>query len=587
MGGGIAGKSGTTVTFDVTTGQRVLSAAKEFDSILCCDIRPGFDIVATGSPSRRIKLWHTESQEQLQSIKKHTDWVTALDISPDGILLATGDRNGGVYVWEADSGGDFHTLRAHQAAITRALFRPDSNVLGTASEDGTIRMWEMNGGTEVKKIDAHGGGVRGFDWARDGSFVSAGRDRKVKYWKSSFSLERELGSVPALPTTIAYESTANRAFVGDVNGQVHVIDVAKGKIVAVIENNPPTVASRIERIDLRLHELEQSIASAREQATIAEQKWQQHQQSITQAEAARQQSKQQAVAAERKVAERKKQMDAKQQQLAAKQKSWEVIHQEHRSAKQAREESQKNLSVAQSKGEGPAIEQCQRLHAEADAICQQKQAALTALEAELHPLRDQCKTLEADIKNAEQAHALALSKVKLNESAAAKLKQASAALETQHKETIAQLKSLQEEPTALQHSRQRWVAASINTQALRAREEATTQQQEFEDLVATFLQEAKEIEMLASARQKEFAALTRLMKQVPAAEADDHQAWQKKVHAQKKKSDAAHRQLLEAEKALLSLRAEIEQKTPNRVSAVQQSQQLRDEYLRLLAQKTD
>jgi mono/diheme cytochrome c family protein len=160
VGGGVPGKSGVTVTFDVVTGERMLVAAKEFDSVLATDLKPDLSMVATGSPSRLIKIWKAEDGSQLHSIKKHTDWVTALDFSPDGILLATGDRNGGVWVWEADSGNEYQTLRAHQAGITATAFRADSNLLASASEDGTVRFWEMNGGSEVKKLDAHPGATR-------------------------------------------------------------------------------------------------------------------------------------------------------------------------------------------------------------------------------------------------------------------------------------------------------------------------------------------------------------------------------------------------------------------------------------------
>ena len=249
VGGGIHGKSGTTVTFDVTTGVRALTAAKEFDCVLACDIRPGFDQVITGSPARTVKFWNSQNGELGKSIKKHTDWVTALDISPDGILCASGDRTGGVYVWEADSGKEFHTLRAHQAAITQAAFRQDSNILGTASEDGTIRFWEMNGGTEVKKIDAHPGGVTGFDWSRDGGFATIGRDLKAKLWKVDFNHVRDFAALPALPTAIGLDPEGKRCFVGDINGEIHVFDCGSGAIIAKFGNNPPTIATRISALD--------------------------------------------------------------------------------------------------------------------------------------------------------------------------------------------------------------------------------------------------------------------------------------------------------------------------------------------------
>lgn len=249
VGGGIPGKSGVTVTFDVTNGSRLLSAGREFDSVLGADIRPGFDLVATGGPSRLLKLWNTGNGEMVKSIKKHTDWITALDISPDGVLLASGDRNGGVWVWESETGAEFHTLRAHQAAITAAVFRSDSNLLATAAEDGTVRYWEMNGGSEVRKNDAHPGGVTALSLARDGSALTTGRDLAAKLWKPDFNVARDLArNLPALPTAAALDSSGKRAFIGDALGIVRVYQTDDGKALGEIPTNPPRIQERIRAI---------------------------------------------------------------------------------------------------------------------------------------------------------------------------------------------------------------------------------------------------------------------------------------------------------------------------------------------------
>lgn len=268
VGGGVPGKSGLTVTFDVTNGSRLLSAGKEFDAVLAADIRPGFDIVATGGPSRLLKLWNTESGEMIHSIKKHTDWITALDLSPDGVLLASGDRNGGVYVWESDTGNEFHTLRAHQAGISAAMFRADSNLLATSSEDGTLRFWEMNGGSEVKKIDAHPGGVTAFSFARDGSSLSAGRDMKVKFWKPDFNHARDIvQNLPTLPTAVALDAEAKLAFVGDAAGNVLAFQTADGKKLGEIPANPPSIETRLQNIAAQLAPLETALQAAHKTLT--------------------------------------------------------------------------------------------------------------------------------------------------------------------------------------------------------------------------------------------------------------------------------------------------------------------------------
>ena len=259
VGGGAPGKSGITVTFDITNGGRLLTVAKEFDTVLAADIRPGFDIVATGGPSRLLKIWNTESGALLQSVKKHTDWITALDLSADGVLLASGDRNGGVWVWESATAREFHTLRGHQGAITATVFRSDSNLLATASEDGSVRFWEMNGGSEVKKIDAHPGGVTAFAFSRDGSSLTAGRDMKAKLWKPDFSPARDLvGKLPSLPTALALDSEGKRAFIADAQGTVRVFQTTDAKAVGEIQANPPTIETRLQTLTAEIDRLEKS-----------------------------------------------------------------------------------------------------------------------------------------------------------------------------------------------------------------------------------------------------------------------------------------------------------------------------------------
>jgi hypothetical protein len=259
VGGGVPGKSGITVTFDITNGGRLLTVAKEFDTVLAADIRPGFDIVATGGPSRLLKIWNTESGALLQSVKKHTDWITALDLSADGVLLASGDRNGGVWVWESATAREFHTLRGHQGAITATVFRSDSNLLATASEDGSVRFWEMNGGSEVKKIDAHPGGVTAFAFSRDGSSLTAGRDMKAKLWKPDFNPTRELvGKLPSLPTALALDSEGKRAFIADAQGTVRVFQTTDAKAVGEIQANPPTIETRLQTLTAEIDRLEKS-----------------------------------------------------------------------------------------------------------------------------------------------------------------------------------------------------------------------------------------------------------------------------------------------------------------------------------------
>ncbi len=587
IGGGIAGKSGTTVTFDVTTGQRVLTAAKEFDSILCADIRPGFDLIATGSPSRLVKLWNTQTNEQQKSIKKHTDWVTALDVSPDGILLATGDRNGGVLVWEADSGGDFHTLRAHQAAITHAAFRADSNLLGTSSEDGTIRLWEMNGGSEVKKIDAHPGGVAGFDWARDGSFASTGRDQKVRLWKPDFNLMRELGKVSALPTAIAIDAEGKRVFVGDVHGQVHVIDSSNAQTITVLKNNPPSLAERVRLIDERMASLPSEQQQVQQEIIGAQAKHDQHQQAIQAAETTLQQNRQVTAQAQQKVNEIKGKLEAVRHTLATKKAELDGQRAQCATAQAALDQSRQQLTTAQSAGEGVAIEQAQTAARDAESRFHQINATIPPLEAAITPLQQEEQNLLTGLPIAEKELATAQEKIAPSEAAVKALRDASAAIEQALATAKQKQQDQQTEPLRLRKSRHHWIAAQTNARALSAKREASEKQDAFEDQASAYATAAKAIETLATSRLQEEQTLSTLMKETPPTEEKAHAAWQQRVKDQKTKTTQSLESMKKAEAELMTLRKEIEARSPERVRSLTTSQQLHEEYQRQLADKIE
>lgn len=260
-GGGIGGKSGTTVTWDVTTGEVIMTMGKEFDSILAADIRADLGGIAMGGPSRLIKLWDTQANEQLLKIKKHTDWVTALSYSHDGVLLATGDRNNGIFIWEAATGNEFHTIRGHKKAIVDLKWRSDSNLVASASEDGEIKFWDMNRGNEVKKTKAHDA-VLAMDYARDGHLISSGRDKRVKIWKPDLGLKKELPAFEAEITEVEFTHDAKRFFTADWNGHIQVWDAKDYKEIGTLSSNPPHISARL----VKLNGLTSSLAEATEKA---------------------------------------------------------------------------------------------------------------------------------------------------------------------------------------------------------------------------------------------------------------------------------------------------------------------------------
>jgi hypothetical protein len=264
-GGGIPGKQGTVIVWDIKTGLPVINLAQkdDFDTVLAADISADLSKVAMGGPGRRIRIYDTRSSQLLANIKKHTDWVTALAFSPDGVLLASGDRNGGLYVWETETGSEFQNLRNHEKMIACLAWRGDSNLLAAGSEDGTFTWWEMANGTQVKKVGSHGG-VLTLGFAPDGRLISGGRDGHARIWDGNGNQQRDWvpsGGSPVLKAL--FSDDGKRVLTGTWSGEVKSWDAALPDAPpALLVSNPPS-------IDARLTALEQATAAQRAAASQA------------------------------------------------------------------------------------------------------------------------------------------------------------------------------------------------------------------------------------------------------------------------------------------------------------------------------
>ena len=260
--GGRGGHSGVVAVWDITTGQRVVTVGDQFDSVLAADISADQKRIALGGPDRVLKVYLTHDGSLERRIKKHTEWVTAIEFSPNGKYLASGDRNGGLVLWEAESGHEMFTLVGHKGGITSVTWRSDSEMFASASEDGTVKLWKATDGSALRSITAHAGGVLAARFGPDGRVVTAGRDNKVQIWDTA---GKNLGT-PAfsgdLPTRVTFTEDGRRIVGSDWKGQVFVWDAKSGKTIGELEANPSTIAERLEKISVRLAQVESELEQA-------------------------------------------------------------------------------------------------------------------------------------------------------------------------------------------------------------------------------------------------------------------------------------------------------------------------------------
>lgn len=263
-GGGLGGKSGKVVLWDIKTGERIATLGNEFDQVLAADLSADQQFVALGGPTKLLKIYATKDGKLVQSIKKHTDWVTAIAFSPDGKYLASADRSGGIQIWEGATGKEFNALPGHKAMVTGLAFMP--GVLASSSEDGKIILWDAKEGKEIRNWAAHAGGAEWVDFTPDGKVVSCGRDKLAKVWDQN---GKQLGKTEPMNDIALRTVVSNdRVIAGDWTGQIRVTNF-EGKLLGELTSNPPALTERIATTAKVLADAQASLPALQQQLTAA------------------------------------------------------------------------------------------------------------------------------------------------------------------------------------------------------------------------------------------------------------------------------------------------------------------------------
>lgn len=252
--GGRGANKGLAAVWDITTGERILTAGDELDVPLAADISSNQKWIALGGPDRLVKIYSTATGEQLHKMKKHTDWVLAAEFNHDSTYLATGDRNGGVIVWDADAGQEVQTFTGHRAAITAVAWRtPD--LLVTSSEDGTVKTWSIKEGAQVKTVNAHNSAVS-VRLTVDGLMATAGRDKTITVWDKEGNKGKTFTITNDIPVRATLTHNGKRVIATDFTGRVYAWDAADGRELSGISLNPPTIAEQQQQVALRITDIE-------------------------------------------------------------------------------------------------------------------------------------------------------------------------------------------------------------------------------------------------------------------------------------------------------------------------------------------
>ena len=160
-------------------------------AILCTQFAPHTSSrMASGSGDNTARIWDTDTDTPVSTLKGHTGWVLVVSWNPEGNILATGSMDNTARLWDPKTGQELgQPLRGHSKWLTSLAWeplhlqrQPDAPLLATASKDATVRIWNTSLQRADVVLSGHKSCITSIRWSGQDHIYSASQDRTIKIW---------------------------------------------------------------------------------------------------------------------------------------------------------------------------------------------------------------------------------------------------------------------------------------------------------------------------------------------------------------------------------------------------------------------
>jgi WD40 repeat protein/serine/threonine protein kinase len=141
-----------------------------------------------------VKVWDTQTGQELLSLKGFAGPYPTLAFSPDGKRLASNHHlsnlpgpaeRGGIKVWDAQTGQEVFTLKGHIAEIGNIAFSPDGKRLASSARwTDEVKVWDAQTGQELFNLKA-GGEIDSLAFSPDGHRLVVDSSGTVTIWDAT------------------------------------------------------------------------------------------------------------------------------------------------------------------------------------------------------------------------------------------------------------------------------------------------------------------------------------------------------------------------------------------------------------------
>ena len=206
-------------------------------SLLCCSLLQDSSF-ASPFVDGTIRLWKCKHDAPVRVLRGHEGPITWIIADTNGARLISASQDETVRVWDTETGEQLHILEGHSAYPSVLNLSPDLSRLRTACDSsGEFCVWKLDDGSLVSKLDPYQtGGVRQMPQITDldGKMATCGVDGGIRTWSQDGSLVTTLAVRNEPVRGVVYigeklaviaESLGGRVQVWDWKNQVPLFDL--------------------------------------------------------------------------------------------------------------------------------------------------------------------------------------------------------------------------------------------------------------------------------------------------------------------------------------------------------------------------
>lgn len=199
---------------------------------------------------RSIHTWNTATRSPRHTFHGHHREINRLSLSSDGTILASASSDNTVRLWSTDSGEELRSVRIPGSPILDVALSPDAQLLVTLDTFLTncVKIWEPTTGALLRTLPTTNWPAQRILFSPQGHLLTVAADRTLSLWNTDTTQPIRSFTGVTDPSLILIDSwfpndTTLAAIAND--GRVYLWNLTTTELLQVVDGEPTFAAAGV------------------------------------------------------------------------------------------------------------------------------------------------------------------------------------------------------------------------------------------------------------------------------------------------------------------------------------------------------